>query len=212
MTVLPSDAAELVAAGTLDRRLFDVTALIAQGYDEAGTSALPLIVSPEPGGVTAGGAASRKAAAATADRLTAVNTASVPERRLEGIDATALRVDDDDLGAFWKTLRPADTARLVRTPRVWLDGRVAPAPDRSTAQIGAPAAWKAGFEGQGVKVAVLDTGVDAGHPDLAGRIAESRDFSDSGSVTDHFGHGTHVASIVGGNGAASSDKRRGRTC
>ncbi|MET9090098.1 S8 family peptidase [Streptomyces sp. NPDC004237] len=209
MTVLPSDAAELVAAGTLDRRLFDVTALIAQGYDEAGTSALPLIVSPEPGGAAAGGAASRKAAAATADRLTAFNTASVPERRLESIDATALRVDDDDLGAFWKTLRPADTARLAQTPRVWLDGRVAAALDRSTAQIGAPAAWKAGFEGQGVKVAVLDTGVDAGHPDLAGRIAESRDFSDSGSVTDHFGHGTHVASIVGGSGAASSGKRRG---
>src|SRR5262249_27159513 len=92
MTVLPSGAAELVAAGTLDRRLFDVTALIAQGYDEAGISALPLIVSPEPGGAAAGGTASRKAAAATADRLTAFNTASVPGRRLESIDATALRV------------------------------------------------------------------------------------------------------------------------
>ncbi len=140
----------------------------------------------------------------------------MPERRLESIDATALRVDDDDLGAFWKTLHPAGTARLAQTPRVWLDGRVAPALDRSTAQIGAPTAWKAGFEGQGVKVAVLDTGVDAGHPDLTGRIAESRDFSDSGSVTDHFGHGTHVASIVGGSGAASDGTRRGsrreRTC
>lgn len=208
MTVLPSDAAELVAAGTLDRRLFDITALIVQGYDEAGAPALPLIVSPEPGGAAAGTAASRKAAATTADRLSAFNTASEPERRLESIDATALRVDDD-LGAFWKTLRPAGTARLAQTPRVWLDGRVAPALDRSTAQIGAPAAWKAGFEGQGVKVAVLDTGVDAGHPDLAGRIADSKDFSDSGNVTDHFGHGTHVASIVGGSGAASDGTRRG---
>ncbi|MER6205896.1 S8 family peptidase [Streptomyces sp. NPDC001642] len=209
MTVLPSDAAELVAAGTLDRRLFDVTALIAQGYDEAGISALPLIVSPEPSSATAGTASSRKAAATTADRLSAFNTPSVPERRLESIDATALRVDDKDLGAFWKTLHPAGTARLARSPRVWLDGRVAPALDRSTAQIGAPTAWKAGFEGQGVKVAVLDTGVDAAHPDLAGRIAESRDFSGSGSVSDHFGHGTHVASIVGGSGAASDGTRRG---
>lgn len=209
MTVLPSDAAELVAAGTLDRRLFDVTALIAQGYDEAGTPALPLIVSPEPGGAAVGTAASRRAAATTADRLSAFDAGSGPERRLASIDATALRVDDDDLGAFWKTLRPSGTARLAQTPRVWLDGRVAPVLDRSTAQIGAPAAWKAGFEGQGVKVAVLDTGVDAGHPDLAGRIAESRDFSDSGSVSDHFGHGTHVASIVGGSGAASSGTRRG---
>ncbi|MER7937230.1 MULTISPECIES: S8 family peptidase [unclassified Streptomyces] len=219
MTVLPSDAAELVAAGTLDRRLFDVTALLAQGYDEAGTPALPLIVSPQPGGTAAAAPATgrvttadKKAAAAAADRLTAFGAAAAPERRLESIDATALRVADDDLGAFWKTLRadgPAGTSRLARTPRVWLDGRVAPTLDRSTAQIGAPIAWKAGIEGQGVKVAVLDTGVDAGHPDLTGRIAESKDFSDSGSTTDHFGHGTHVASIVGGSGAASGGTRRG---
>ncbi|MER6540553.1 S8 family peptidase, partial [Streptomyces sp900105755] len=90
-----------------------------------------------------------------------------------------------------------------------LDGRVAPVLDRSTAQINAPAAWKAGYEGQGVKVAVLDTGVDAGHPDLAGRIAEAKDFSGSGNTVDHFGHGTHVASIVGGTGAASSGTRKG---
>ncbi|MEV7319022.1 S8 family serine peptidase [Streptomyces sp. NPDC093970] len=220
MTVLPSDAAELVAAGTLDRRLFDVTALLAQGYDEAGTPALPLIVSPQPAGAALGAASAtaraatsdRKAAAATADRLSAFGTGSAPERRLESIDATALRVADDELGSFWKTLRPQGTAgaaRLARTPRVWLDGRVTPTLDRSTAQIGAPTAWQAGFEGQGVKVAVLDTGADAGHPDLTGRIAESKDFSDSGNTTDHFGHGTHVASIVGGTGAASGGTRKG---
>ncbi|MFD3454353.1 S8 family peptidase [Streptomyces sp. NPDC058691] len=213
LTVLPSDAADLVAAGTLDRRLFDVTALIAQGYDEARTSALPLIVSAAPrSGLAKVTARSAKTAAAVAGRIAAFNVPSAPEHRLDSIDARSLRVAGDDLGAFWKTLRPGDAsgaARVAATPRVWLDGKVAPVLDRSTAQINAPTAWKAGYEGQGVKVAVLDTGVDAGHPDLKGRIAESKDFSDSGNTDDHFGHGTHVASIVGGTGAASSGTRRG---
>ncbi|MFJ5214149.1 S8 family peptidase [Streptomyces sp. NPDC088354] len=213
LTVLPSDAADLVSAGTLDRRLFDVSTLIAQGYDEARTSALPLIVSGGPqGGVARTTAKSEKAAAAVADRVAAFNEASAPARTLASIDARSLRVADEDLGAFWKALNPGaaqGAARAAATPRVWLDGRVAPVLDRSTAQINAPAAWKAGYEGQGVKVAVLDTGVDATHPDLAGRIAESKDFSGSGNTVDHFGHGTHVASIVGGTGAASSGSRKG---
>ncbi|WP_327121925.1 hypothetical protein OG206_31160 [Streptomyces sp. NBC_01341] len=45
LSVLPSDAMDLVTTGTLDRSLFDVTSLIAQGYDEAHADALPLIVS-----------------------------------------------------------------------------------------------------------------------------------------------------------------------
>lgn len=213
LTVLPSDAADLVAAGTLDRRLFDVSTLIAQGYDEAGTTALPLIVSADPSAdVARTTPKSEKTAAALADRVAAFNDASAPAHTLKSMHARSLRVADDDLGAFWKALTPGTAegaARAAATPRVWLDGRVSPVLDRSTAQINAPAAWKAGYEGQGVKVAVLDTGVDATHPDLAGRIAEAKDFSDSANTVDHFGHGTHVASIVGGTGAASSGTRRG---
>ncbi|GAB3954000.1 S8 family serine peptidase [Micromonospora vulcania] len=76
-------------------------------------------------------------------------------------------------------------------------------------QIGAPAAYQAGFTGQGVRVAVLDTGVDAGHPDLAGRIAESHNFTEATETGDTVGHGTHVASIIAGSGAASGGKYRG---
>ena len=47
--------------------------------------------------------------------------------------------------------------------------------DRSVPQIGAPAAWQAGFDGTGVTVAVLDTGIDASHPDFAGHIAAIRE-------------------------------------
>ncbi|MGW3555035.1 S8 family serine peptidase [Streptomyces griseoincarnatus] len=200
LTVLPSDAAGLVTAGRLDRVLFDVTALIAQGYDEAHTDALPLIVADGAG-----------VPDTSLRRLTALAEEGSRVRRLETIDADAVRVPADDLGTFWKRLAPAadGAARAAAVPRVWLDGRVRAALDRSTAQIGAPEVWKNGHRGEDVKVAVLDTGVDASHPDLAGRISEAEDFSGSSGTGDAFGHGTHVASIVGGSGAASGGARKG---
>ncbi|MDX2818428.1 S8 family serine peptidase [Streptomyces sp. PA03-5A] len=215
LTVMPFDAETLVAAGTLDRRLFDVTALIADGYDVTHTSALPLIVSslPEPSRAGARATAqASKAAAATADRLVSLNSDKAPSRSLESIGARSVRIADRDLGTFWNTLNSggtSDAARAAVTPRIALDGKVKAVLDRSTAQINAPAAWKAGYEGQGVKVAVLDTGVDSEHPDLADRIAGAKDFSGSANTEDHFGHGTHVASTVAGTGAASSGTRRG---
>ncbi|MGX1488153.1 subtilisin family serine protease [Streptomyces tendae] len=216
VSVVPFDAERLVAAGVLDRRLFDVSGLVADGFDEAHSSGLPLIVSSKPVPPRDGArvdARAAKSAAATADRLVALNRPTRPSRDLTSIDARSALIAGKDLGTFWKTLNPGggkpDTARTAVTPRILLDARVEAALDRSTAQINAPAAWKAGYEGQGVKVAVLDTGADARHPDLAGRIAVAKDFSGSGNTGDHFGHGTHVASIVGGTGAASGGTRKG---
>ncbi|PPA38305.1 hypothetical protein BF14_000200 [Streptomyces griseus] len=174
VTVLPSDADQLVAAGRLDRGLFDVTAFLAQQYDAAHTDALPLIVE-ETDGMTA----------SSLNELTGLaDNASV--RRLDSIDAHALRVGDADLGRFWKALVSADGQRTkaADAPRVWLDGRVSTSLDRSTAKIGAPDVWSAGYRGDGVKVAVLDTGADPSHPDLAGRVTAAEDFSGSGSTAD----------------------------
>ena len=202
LSVLPSDAVAPLFTGKLDRRLFNVTELLAQGYDEAHTDALPLIVS-QPDGQPA----------SALDTLSALHDDSAPTRHLDSINALALHVDRKDLGRFWKQLAHSSghtpTARAAGTPKVWLDGRVSPTLDRSTAQINAPAAWDAGYQGQGVKVAVLDTGADLSHPDLAGRAAATKDFSGSAGTNDVFGHGTHVASTVGGTGAASGGKRKG---
>lgn len=64
-------------------------------------------------------------------------------------------------------------------------------------KVRAEAAWKK-TRGGGVRVAIVDTGVDLGHPDLVGRLLPGRDFVDSGtSPQDEHGHGTLVAGIVG---------------
>ena len=63
-----------------------------------------------------------------------------------------------------------------------------------------PPLWDGGLRGAGIRVGIVDTGIDALHPDLAGRIAAHADFSGAGEHDD-VGHGTHVAGIIAGSGA-----------
>jgi subtilisin len=66
-------------------------------------------------------------------------------------------------------------------------------------RVNAPAAWSVS-EGQGVRVAVIDTGIDAGHPDLAGRVAGGYNAVDPAKPWfDDNVHGTHVSGTIAGN-------------
>lgn len=72
--------------------------------------------------------------------------------------------------------------------------------------INTPAAWGISFGvSTNVRVGIIDTGIDAGHPDLNVNINLSRDFSLPAphviaTVNDSNGHGTHVAGIIGATG------------
>ena len=196
--VLPDDALRLVGSGAVDSRLFDVTGLVQAGYDDAHTAELPTIV----------GYADQVAGAA---RLRVAGDARVT-RALPSVRGAAVRVGKDRAGAFWNSMTTgAGAARRIAAgvAHIWLDGRRTIALDQSVPQIGAPQAWAAGYDGTGVTVAILDTGVDATHPDLAGRIAEARNFTDAPDISDTVGHGTHVASTVAGTGAKSGGKYKG---
>jgi subtilisin family serine protease len=68
-------------------------------------------------------------------------------------------------------------------------------------QIQAPEAWDIGTGGGDVTVAVLDSGIDPSHPDLAGRVVPGRNVRErTANTRDDIGHGTHVAGVIGALG------------
>ncbi|NUP66507.1 MAG: S8 family serine peptidase [Nonomuraea sp.] len=185
--VIPDEAVPLLAADRLDRRLFDITGLAAMGYHD-----VPPVI------VTYDGPAPRAALAGA--RVV---------RPLPSVKGAALQVGADPR-AFWDTIAAGRRARLAGgVSKVWLDAKARVALKESVPQVGAPRAWAAGYDGSGVKVAVLDTGIDATHPDLKDQIAESASFVPGEEVKDVNGHGTHVASTVAGTGAASNGDNKG---
>ncbi|MFF0287762.1 S8 family serine peptidase [Streptomyces sp. NPDC005262] len=195
-TVIPADALPLLAAGRLDKALFNVSALVRGKYAER--SSLPLIV--EYAGDA--GTAERRLGAAGADKV----------RPISGTPFATLGEQREDAAKFWRGIAPATagaTSFGASVRRVWLDGHAKVQLDRTVPRIGAPHAWEEGFTGAGVKVAVLDTGFDPNHPDLKGLIAESANFTDEPDTDDLNGHGTHVTSTVAGSGAASGGRYKG---
>ena len=62
--------------------------------------------------------------------------------------------------------------------------------------IGAPQAWEVTTGSPSINIAILDTGVDQDHPDLADKIVSNINLTSSPTVDDVHGHGTHVAGIA----------------
>ena len=67
--------------------------------------------------------------------------------------------------------------------------------------IGTSIPYQSGFDGSGIVVSIIDTGIDLNHPDLEGKIIGGYDFVDNDEMPeDTNGHGTQVAGIIAANG------------
>lgn len=88
---------------------------------------------------------------------------------------------------------PASASNDPLSPRQW-----------GLQRIAAPQAWNTA-KGDGIVIAVSDTGVDVDHPDIGAKVIGGRDFVDGGRPDDGHGHGTHVAGVA----AAITDNNRG---
>jgi len=195
ISVVPHDVENLVPA-VLDPELFDVTGLVEMGYDDAHRADLPVIVREARGTRTMAG------------------TGFTATRSLASLNATAGRIEKSRTATFGASLT---VAKATWPAKIWLDAAVhgdststvqAAPRDGYLDQLRAPAAWQRGLDGHGVKVAVVDSGIDAGHPALAGKVTAAADFTGEGTEDD-LGHGTHVASLLAGNGAGSDGARQG---
>ena len=146
-------------------------------------------------------------------------------------DAVLSRLGPRRLVARWHNvpgfavdIDPAEIWRLESDPlvrRVDLDVGGSGSLAQSIPLIGGDKVHALGYTGRGVTVAVMDTGVDETHPDLAGRIVGEQCFcfnvdgsgccpngqtsqSGAGAAADDHGHGSNVAGIVGSRGVVSS--------
>ncbi|CAM3682508.1 S8 family serine peptidase [Occultella aeris] len=191
--VVPEAALPYLASGALDDALFDVSQLVEFGFDDASVAATPIIVEysdgprPRTGPVTG----------LDLDvALTSIGGAAGGADRAVAEQAWAELTSSSGRSA-------AAGALSAGIETIHLDAPVEAYLDTSVGYIGAPQAWAAGFDGTGVRVAILDSGVDAGHPDLTESVIETQSFVPGETVDDVNGHGTHVASTVAGSGAAS---------
>jgi serine protease AprX len=105
-----------------------------------------------------------------------------------------------------------ELAALPGVRSVSLDRPVRGTLERSAAAVGAVWAREHfGVDGRGVGIAIIDSGVTSWHDDLgAERVVHFADFvTNQPAAYDDYGHGTHVAGIIAGNGYDSNGARRG---
>lgn len=149
-------------------------------------------------------------ALASGRTLSKLRIANSVVARLDRNELAALRAEDQAIESVFPNLRIKlpTYARGASLPTTVTDNRTSAYGIDAT---GAMSVWGAyGSRGQGIKVAVLDSGIDPHHPDLAGKIAGFAEFDENGneipdaSPHDTDDHGTHVAgTIVGGDASGS---------
>ena len=90
------------------------------------------------------------------------------------------------------------------------DRPLSPTLNNAALAVNAPTAWKSGYNGSGIGVALIDSGVNS-HPDFdlgvlpLSRVKYNQSFiPGTSSTADQYGHGTHIAGLIAGDGFSST--------
>jgi serine protease AprX len=171
------------------------------GAGQAGGKSAKYIVSSVSGMLSSGSLSTVTSAAAGVDP--SVNADLSP------VDAATAQLDPSQVSSV------AAVPDVVVTPNVPVQVQdTVGDPGRAPAavfpeQTGASQLWAQGDTGQGVNVAVLDTGISP-LPDFAGRLVDGVDLSGGHNPwNDQYGHGTFVAGLIAGDGASSNGQYMG---
>jgi type VII secretion-associated serine protease mycosin len=186
----------------------------------------PAMASSDPSAGEAAGVLASAPAGEPVTVVTTTQTASGPQITTEVADsrsdARELIADAlDEPGVSVDVAHPISIASTLDTSSVQAPVQTAAASKKRTRskrsndslrgrqwsldRLRAEQVWRKS-KGRGVVVAVIDTGVQADHPDLKGRVLKGRDFVERDrNAADRNGHGTHVAGVI----AAKAGNRRG---
>ncbi|MET8028721.1 S8 family peptidase [Streptomyces avermitilis] len=136
--------------------------------------------------------------------------AAEPERM---VYASVITAPQQAPTAFFPAYR-SDEEVVERHTKAEISAAQGPASDEQNWTWGLQAirANMSSLTGRGVKIAVLDTGVDTDHPDLAGRIDETVSFVPGETVEDGHGHGTHCIGTAAGPASPQQGPRYGVAC
>ena len=197
-------AQPVAPANVFDPKIFDLTALVADGYDDPSSATIPVIVrfaTPE------------------------LARAAVSRGLVDGIHFTsAFEYLPDAAGTISKrgpflSSDPAVAAQAgivnvaldskASLPAADSSANLEPQMDQARDLINTDAARAAGLTGKGITIGIVDTGIDASHGDLKDRVIAAKDFTNDKDPNDGNGHGTHVAGIAAGTGALSDGKYGG---
>ena len=203
---VPADVVSLIP-NTLDPYLFDLNYLTTNGLNDESMSVIGAFAQYTPG----------------APLSTLWDNNTVQYSNLGIVNSQALSIPKDKAATFGSYLLSQPPSLPYGVEKIWLDKVATASLDQSVPMIGGDIARNVlGYNGSGINIAILDTGIDKTHPDFFYPNGTSKVivYADETCKVvpmvncyhnpyDYFGHGTHVASIAAGTGAASNGRYTG---